>query len=86
MSGRFAGEPGSGGIRVILRLLAAVRDVRTMVGSPTLPAEVRAMEDTGDDQPRARVSFVATDRDHDAGRLDAVAGCEFVDDRIRLLE
>jgi len=37
-------------------------------------------------QPEARVSILATDRHDDAGRLDAVAGCEFVDDRIRLLD
>jgi uncharacterized protein YbjT (DUF2867 family) len=39
----------------------------------------------GDVQPIERVSFIA-DRDNDAGRLDAAAGCEFVDDRIRLGE
>jgi hypothetical protein len=46
---------------------------------------MRAILDTGDDPPGARVSFIASDRDDDAERLDAVAGCEFVDDRIRLL-
>jgi dihydroflavonol-4-reductase len=80
------GGPGWVGSRVILRLLAAGREVRTMVGSSTRAAEVRAMVDTGDLQPGARVSFVAADRDPDGGRLDAVAGCEFLDDRIRLRE
>jgi hypothetical protein len=32
------------------------------------------------------MAFIAADRDHDNGRLDDVAGCEFVDDRIHLLE
>jgi hypothetical protein len=32
------------------------------------------------------MSFIAADSDDDAGRLDAAAGCEFVDDRIRLRE
>ena len=36
--------------------------------------------------PSARASFVVADRDHEERRLDAVAGCEFVDDRIRLRE
>lgn len=39
----------------------------------------------GDVQPIERAEFIA-DRDNDAGRLDAAAGCEFVDDRIRLRE
>jgi hypothetical protein len=47
---------------------------------------MRAILDTGYVQPGARVSFIASDRDDDAGRLDADAGCECVDDRIRLLE
>jgi nucleoside-diphosphate-sugar epimerase len=74
------------GSRVMLRLLAAGRQVRAMVGSPTRAAEMRAILGAGNVQPGARVSFGATDGDHDAGRLDAVAGSEFVDDRIRLLE
>jgi hypothetical protein len=44
------------------------------------------MVDTGDVQPGAGRPFIATDRDRDARRLDGVAGCEFVDDRIRLAE
>jgi hypothetical protein len=34
-------------------------------------------------QPSARV-FTLADRDHNIGKLDAVAGSEFIDDRIRL--
>jgi len=80
------GGPGLVGSRVILRVLAAGREVRTIVGSLTRAAQVRATVDSGDVQPGARVSFVAAERDHGAGRLDAVAGGEFVDDRIRLRE
>ena len=36
-----------------------------------------------DVRPPARRSFIAADRDHDTRQLDAVAGCEFVDDRVR---
>ena len=80
------GGPGLVGSRVMLRLLAAGREVRTAVVSLTRAAESRAIPDTGNVQPGARVSFVAADRDHDAAQLDAVAGSEFVDDRIRLPE
>ena len=69
----------------MLRLLAAGREVRTAVVSLTHAAESRAIR-SRDVQPGARVSFVAADRDHDAAQLDAVAGSEFVDDRIRLPE
>jgi hypothetical protein len=70
----------------ILRLLAAGPGVRTMEENPTPAASVRAELDRRNVQPDARVRLIAADRDDDAGRLDAVAGCEFVDDRIRLLE
>jgi len=56
-----------------------------MAGSPARASAVRATLDTGDVQP-APESFIVSDRDDDAGRLDAVAGCEFVDDQIRLPE
>jgi len=51
---------------------------------PGHPA-ARPIADTEDVQPAVRVPF-ADDRDHGAGRLDAAAGCEFVDDRIRRVE
>jgi hypothetical protein len=69
----------------IPRLLVAGPGVRTMEENPTPAASVRAVRDRRNVQPDARVRFIAADRD-DAGRLDAVAGCEFVDDRIRLGE
>jgi nucleoside-diphosphate-sugar epimerase len=65
------GEPGFVGRRVILRLLAVGREVSTMVRSP---------------RPVAQVSVIAADRDGHAGSFDDAAGCEFVDDRIHLLE
>jgi hypothetical protein len=51
--------------------------------------EVRGMEETIDVrevQPNRGPSIVAADLDRDAGSLDAVAGSEYVDDRIRLRE
>jgi hypothetical protein len=58
-------------VGVVLRLLAAGRSVRQML-------------DARDVQPPARVSLIAAYQDHDA--VDAVAGGEYVDDRIRLRE
>jgi len=71
---------------MILRLLAASREVRSIVRSPTRTVELTAILDARDIQPGARVSFIVSEHDHDAGRLDAVTGCEFVDDRIRVRE
>ena len=67
----MTGEPGVVGTHLILRLLAMGREVRTMVRSP---------------RAAALVEVVATDRPSRDGRLDDVAGCEFVDDRIHWLE
>ena len=78
--------PGVVGGRLILRLLAAGRELRTMVGTAMRTAEMRAILDTANVQGGGRVLFIAADRDHDGGRLDAAAGCEFVDDRVRLRE
>ena len=72
------------GSSVILRRLAAAREVRTEVESPVRAATVRAVlwrrvqPDSG--------SLNATERNGDARRLDFVAGGEFLDDRIRLGE
>jgi hypothetical protein len=51
-------------------------------------SRTRATEalDARDLQARARVSFIEANRDHFVERLDAVAGGEFLDDRIRLRE
>lgn len=48
--------------------------------------KVRAMPETPDPAPGAMVQLIVDEGDHDGERLDAAAGCEFVDDRIRLLE
>jgi hypothetical protein len=45
-------------------------------------AEMRASLDTRDVQIE-RVSVIVANRDYDARRLDAAAGCEFLDDAIR---
>jgi hypothetical protein len=79
--------PGAGGQgfvvgRALVRLLAG-RDLRSVVRRPATAAALRAALSTGDGSP-ARVSFIGADRDHDARRLDLVAGSEFIDDRIRL--
>ena len=66
-------------------LLVAGREVRTLVASPPpLTAEVGARAGMGEVRPSGRQSFIVTNRDHDPRRLDGAAGCEFVDDRIRL--
>ena len=59
------------GESVVPRLLAAGRKVREMLGAP-------------DAAPPARVSLLAPGADPHA--VDAVAGSEYVDDRIRLGE
>ena len=62
--------PGPVGSRVIPRLLGAGR-------------EARALPEIGDAQPDVHMLIFAVGLNHDTGRLDAAAGCEFVDDRIR---
>jgi hypothetical protein len=52
---------------------------------PAAHQDVPAVLDTRVVQTSARVSSIVADRDHQAG-LDAASGCEFVDDRIRLLD
>jgi hypothetical protein len=69
----------------ILRLLAA-SEVRSREDNPGRVAEEPATVDAADVQPSRRASFIAADRDQGAESVDAVAGSEFVDDRIRLQE
>jgi nucleoside-diphosphate-sugar epimerase len=78
-------RPGFFGSVAIHRLLAAGREVLTME-SPTRGTEQSAMMNAGDAQPSPGASFIAADGDHPAETPDAVAGSEFVDDRIRLPE
>jgi hypothetical protein len=53
---------------------------------PTRVAGSPSMNETVPDRLSARVSFTAVDYDHGLGCLDTAAGCEYVDDRIRLRE
>ena len=64
-----------------VRLLAAARDVRGTEESRTHVPKEPATRDLGEVQPSR-----AADLNHHASNLDAVAGSEFVDDRIRLRE
>jgi hypothetical protein len=64
--------------RLVLRLKGVGREVRTLAAT------------VAHAQPGAHVAYLVAPRDHKhdhvAARLDAVAGGEFVDDRIRLVE
>ena len=57
----------------------------SMDENPTRAPEEPATEDVGEPQPSG-VSVITADLDDHTERLDAVAGSEFVDDRIRLQE
>lgn len=57
----------------------------SMDENPTRVPEEPATNDAGELQPAAP-SITAADVDDHTERLDAVAGAEFVDDRIRLRE
>ena len=82
----LTGRPGFFSRLANVRLLAATRELRGMEESRTrVPMEHGTM-DVREVQPNRGPSIVAADLDHDAQSLDAVAGSEFVDDRIRLRE
>ena len=61
---------------------------RRIIAEDSAPVvEMRAIPVAADDaEPAGRGSLIAAVRDHDPGRSDAMDGCEFVDDRIRLQE
>jgi hypothetical protein len=69
-----------------IRILVAVREVRRVEqGHPGAPREPATMD--AREFPWSReASSIAVDFDDSADHLDAVAGSEFVDDRIRLRE
>jgi uncharacterized protein YbjT (DUF2867 family) len=69
-----------------VRLLAATREVRGMEESPTRIPEEPGTMDVRESQPNRGALIIAADLDHHAESLDAVAGSEFVNDRIRLRE
>jgi hypothetical protein len=72
--------------RMILQILAAGRRMRMIGGTHSREAEIDAALNIQYIQTSVRASFIVADEPHDEGGLDAAAGCEFVDDRIRLLE
>jgi hypothetical protein len=78
---------GSGflGNRAILRLLAANAEARRSGESTRSAAEQPTTVDAGDVPPSPHASFAAH-CEQGADSVDAVAGSEFVDDRIRLQE
>jgi hypothetical protein len=78
--------PGFFGSWAILPFLAAGREVHGVEESPQRASEEPATVDAGEVQTSSRASFIAADRDQDAESVDAVAGSEFLDDRIRLQE
>ena len=69
-----------------VRLLAATREVRGIEESLTRIPEEPGTMDVREVEPNRGASIIAADLDHHAESLDAVAGSEFVDDRIRLRE
>jgi len=82
----LTGGPGFFSRLANVRLLAATRELRGMEESRTRVPMQHGTKDVREVQPNRGPSIVAADLDHDAQRLDAVAGSEFVDDRIRLRE
>ena len=69
-----------------LRPLAAAREVRRVEESPTRALEEPATIDIRETEPSRGASIIAADLGRHAESLDAVAGSEFLDDRIRLRE
>jgi len=57
-----------------------------MEESPTRVPEKQATMDVREVQSSRLTSLIAADREHHAENVDAVAGSEFLDDRIRLGE
>lgn len=67
-----------------VRVPVSVSEVGTMEDSRRPVTEEPVTADTEDVQPGPRAPIDATGRDRDAERVDAIAGSEFLDDRIRL--
>jgi hypothetical protein len=81
-----ASQSGFFGSLANLRRLAFERDRRGVEGSPTRVLAKPATVDVRQHQPSSGASIIAAGLGHHAESLDAVAGSEFVDDRIRLRE
>jgi hypothetical protein len=69
--------------RVLPWLLAVGRELGAPLGFVPAAARSRAMPSTLEDRFGSQAAFSTQAHDHDAWRLDAAAGCEFVDDQIR---
>ena len=69
-----------------LRLLAAAHERRSTEDRPTGGPEEPATMDVRQIRPSRGASIIAAGFGNHAESLDAVAGSEFVDDRIRLRE
>jgi len=69
----------------MFRYLAA-SEKRSIEEGAALAAEEPATVEVGAVRPSPRASFIEANRVQDAPNLDAAAGSEFVDDRIRLQE
>jgi hypothetical protein len=80
------GGPGFFSRLANVRLLAATCEVLGMDESRKRVPEEPGTMDVREVQPNRGASIIAADLDHRAESLDAVAGSEFVDDRIRLRE
>lgn len=73
-------------VRPIFRLLAAASLARLTVSGPARVEEMPAVPRARSVRRTSLVAFTAAARTEDVGWLDASAGCEFVDDRIRSWE
>ena len=69
-----------------VRFLSVTRVVRGIEESRTRVLEAPGTTDVREAQSTRGASNVAADLDHQAEILDAVAGSEFIDDRIRQRE
>jgi hypothetical protein len=69
-----------------VRFLSVTRVVRVIEESRTRVLEEPGTTDVREVQPNRAASIITAELDHHAESLDAVAGSEFVDDRIRLRE
>jgi len=83
---RVTSGPGFLGRLVHFRLLTPSPEVRNLAESSGRVPDERATLDVPEIQPIRMASSTAEDLDCRAEPLDAVAGSEFVDDRIRLRE
>jgi hypothetical protein len=78
--------PGFLGRLVNFRLLTPTSEVRRLAESPWPVPDERATLGAPEIQATRMASSTAEDLAHSAEPLDAVAGSEFVDDRIRVGE